>query len=74
MAEVAGPSFDPCAYSELFALVGAKTPDLRGLFLRGVGGNSPALGVAQGDAIRNIGGTLGTVIGIYPRRHWSLAI
>lgn len=62
------------AYPELFALVGAKTPDLRGLFLRGVGGNSPALGVAQGDAIRNIGGTLGTVIGIYPRRHWSLAI
>lgn len=31
-------------------------PDLRGLFLRGHGGNSAALGVQQGDAIRNITG------------------
>ena len=34
-------------------------PDLRGLFLRGQGGNSAALGVQQGDAIRNITGRLG---------------
>lgn len=33
-------------------------PDLRGLFLRGVGGNSAALGIQQGDAIRNITGKL----------------
>ena len=32
-------------------------PDLRGLFLRGVGGNSAALGIQQGDAIRNITGS-----------------
>ena len=32
-------------------------PDLRGLFLRGQGGNSAALGIIQGDAIRNITGT-----------------
>ena len=31
-------------------------PDLRGLFLRGYGGQSEALGVQQGDAIRNITG------------------
>ena len=54
MAEVAGPSFDPCAYPELFAIMGGQVPDLRGLFLRGHGGNSAALGVQQGDAIRNI--------------------
>ena len=34
-------------------------PDLRGLFLRGLGGNSAALGTAQGDAIRNITGSFG---------------
>ena len=31
-------------------------PDLRGLFLRGHGGNSAALGEPQGDAIRNVTG------------------
>ena len=45
------------AYPELFAVVGGQTPDLRGLFLRGHGGNSAALGVQQGDAIRNVTGT-----------------
>ena len=34
-------------------------PDLRGLFLRGHGGNSSALGIQQGDAIRNIKGSFG---------------
>ena len=42
MAEVAGPSFDPCAYPELFALVGGQVPDLRGLFLRGYGSQTYA--------------------------------
>ena len=52
MAEVAGPSFDPRAYPELFAVVGGQVPDLRGLFLRGHGGNSAALGVRQEDAFK----------------------
>ena len=46
------------AYPELFAVVGSQVPDLRGLFLRGHGGNSAALGVQQGDAIRNLTGSL----------------
>ena len=51
---------DKCrAYPELFAVVGNSVPDLRGLFLRGHGGNSAALGVQQGDAIRNITGSFG---------------
>ena len=40
------------AYPELFAVVGGQVPDLRGLFLRGHGGNSAALGVRQGDAFK----------------------
>ena len=40
------------AYPELSALVGSAVPDLRGLFLRGLGGNSAALGVQQGDAVK----------------------
>ncbi|WP_051149948.1 hypothetical protein [Desulfovibrio sp. 3_1_syn3] len=36
--------------------MGSQVPDLRGLFLRGHGGKSAALGVQQGDAIRNITG------------------
>ena len=46
------------AYPELFAVLGNSVPDLRGLFLRGHGGNSAALGVRQGDAIRNIKGQI----------------
>lgn len=45
-------------YPELFALVGGHTPDLRGLFLRGHGGNSAGLGEQQGDAVRNVTGTV----------------
>ena len=41
-------------YPELFALVGGHTPDLRGLFLRGHGGNSAELGEQQGHAMRDI--------------------
>ena len=47
------------SYPELFALVGGQVPDLRGLFLRGHGGNSAGLGEQQGDAIRNVHGTFG---------------
>ena len=49
----------PRAYPELFAVVGGQVPDLRGLFLRGHGGKSAALGVQQEDAIRNITGEFG---------------
>lgn len=61
------------AYPELFALVGAKVPDFRGLFLRGHGAQtsshcgmvthqSGALGQLQGDATRNIIGHVGDVM------------
>ena len=53
----------PRAYPELFAVVGGQVPDLRGLFLRGHGGSSAALGVQQGDAIRNIVGSSPTMTG-----------
>ena len=43
-------------YPELFALLGGKLPDLRGLFLRGHGGKSAGLMVKQDDAGRNIVG------------------
>lgn len=55
--ECNGQTISQAAYPELFALMGGKVPDLRGLFLRGVGGSSAALGVIQGDAIRNVTGT-----------------
>lgn len=53
--ECNGQSTD--GYPELAAIAGATVPDYRGCFLRGLGGNSAELGVAQGDAIRNITGT-----------------
>lgn len=54
-------------YSLLFAKIGTtygegdgtntfNLPDLRGKFVRGLGGNSDLLGKTQGDAIRNITG------------------
>jgi len=42
--------------------MGPTVPDLRGMFLRGHGGNSAALGVVQGDAIRNITGNTGAIM------------
>ena len=57
--ECNGQSISPSVYPELFAVLGNSVPDLRGLFLRGHGGNSAALGVQQGDAIRNITGEFG---------------
>ena len=53
----------PRAYPELFTVVGGQVPDMRGLFLRGHGGNSAALGVQQGDAIRQLTGITGAVQG-----------
>ena len=43
--------------------MGGHGPDLRRLFLRGHGGNSAALGVQQGDAIRQLTGITGAVQG-----------
>lgn len=43
--------------------MGARVPDYRGYFLRGHGGNSAELGIAQGDAIRNITGTAQRIVG-----------
>lgn len=45
--ECKGQTITQTIYPELYAVVGNKVPDLRGLFLRGLGGNSAALGVAQ---------------------------
>ena len=38
--------------------MGARVPDLRGLFLRGLGGESAALGVSQNDTMRPITGRI----------------
>ncbi len=59
--ECNGQSISQSVYPELFAVLGGNVPDLRGLFLRGHGGNSAALGIQQSDAIRNITGTLANV-------------
>lgn len=52
--ECNGQSISKTVYPELFALVGGQVPDLRGLFLRGHGGNSAGLGEQQGHAMRDI--------------------
>lgn len=63
-----GAAISRTAYAELFAVIGTtagagdgsttfNVPDLRGMFIRGTGGNAAALGVEQGDAIREIAGT-----------------
>ena len=52
--ECNGQSISKTVYPELFALMGGQVPYLRGLFLRGHGGNSAALGVTQGHAMRDI--------------------
>ena len=45
-------------YPKLYAIM-HNTPDYRGIFLRGLGGNSFGLGELQTDAIRNITGNFG---------------
>lgn len=55
----------PRAYPELFAVLGNSVPDLRGLFLRGHGGNSATLGIRQEDTVgphsHNLGFTFRTL-------------
>lgn len=63
-----GSEISRTVYDELFAVLGTKAgagngsttfnlPDFRGDFIRCVGGNAAALGVQQGDAIRDITGS-----------------
>lgn len=56
--ECNGQEVDSSKYPKLYQLM-HNVPDYRGVFLRGLGGNSAALGALQGDAIRNITGTMG---------------
>ena len=51
-----GQAITNAQYPKLFARYGSSLPDLRGCFIRGLGGNSAAIGVVQDDAIRNITG------------------
>ena len=53
--ECNGQSISPSVYPELFAVVGNSVPDLRGLFLRGYGGKSAALGTTQDQATASSG-------------------
>ena len=53
--ECNGQSISPSVYSELFAVLGGQVPDLRGLFLRGYGGKSAALGTTQDQATASSG-------------------
>ncbi|WP_317405671.1 phage tail protein [Megamonas funiformis] len=56
--ECNGQAIDGSKYPKLYELM-HNVPDYRGMFLRGLGGNSANLGILQGDAIRNITGTMG---------------
>jgi hypothetical protein len=52
-----GSSFSPSVYPKLYQVLGKSTlPDLRGCFLRGLGGTAGALGTKQEDAGRNATG------------------
>ena len=65
-----GSALDKNTYAALFAVIGYKygrsgdkflLPNFSdGKFMRGTGGNAAALGTAQGDAIRNITGSIVT--------------
>ena len=60
--ECNGQAVNQDLYPDLFALM-HNTPNYQGYFLRGLGGNSDKLGVEQGDAIRNIEGSMTLVDG-----------
>lgn len=55
--ECNGQTISQTVYPELFALVGTTVPDLRGFFLRGVGGNAAGLGAIQQDAGKEFSGS-----------------
>ena len=63
-----GQAVSRTTYPALFSMIGTtygsgdgintfNLPDMRGVFPRGLGGNSAGLGIVQGDAIRNITGS-----------------
>ncbi|MGO5441417.1 phage tail protein [Megamonas funiformis] len=54
--ECNGQGVDKNKYPKLYQLM-HNVPDYRGVFLRGLGGNSSDLGILQNDAIRNITGS-----------------
>ena len=72
-----GATISRTDYAALYAAIGTtygngdgsttfNLPDFRGKFLRGyLDGTSAALGTAQGDAIRNIQGTVGNILSAY---------
>ena len=45
--ECNGQAVNQAMYPELYSIIGAHVPDLRGQFLRGLGGNSGTLGTIQ---------------------------
>lgn len=49
--ECDGRSIDSADYPELRVKVGPNIPNYQGLFLRGVGGNSAAIGILQNDMV-----------------------
>ena len=53
--ECNGQNISPSVYPELFAVLGGQVPDLRGMFLRGYGGKSAALGITQDQATASSG-------------------
>ncbi|OPA77248.1 hypothetical protein BFG04_03905 [Campylobacter pinnipediorum subsp. pinnipediorum] len=62
-----GSSISKSTYSKLYSAIGTtygsngsnfNLPDFRGMFLRGIGGNAAGLGSKQGDAIRNMTGSM----------------
>ncbi|WP_304066333.1 phage tail protein [Megamonas hypermegale] len=54
--ECNGQTVNSNKYPKLYALM-HNTPDYRGVFLRGLGGNSANLGELQSDATRNFSGS-----------------
>jgi hypothetical protein len=62
-----GRTYDIDVYTELYALLGKNTtPDLRGMFLRGQGGNAATFKSVQQDAGRQITMTADDAIGTFP--------
>ncbi len=60
-----GSTFSATQYPRLYQVLGtAILPDLRGKFLRGLGGNAAALGVVQTDTIRNITGSVNSRVAV----------
>lgn len=53
-----GQAITAAQYPKLYARYGSRLPDLRGYFIRGLGGESAALGTQQQDAMQNITGNL----------------